>query len=43
MDAIVQQEGREAAWPFRRVLKNDLIGEIAEAHGVTRWRIRHHG
>jgi tRNA(Ile)-lysidine synthase TilS/MesJ len=36
MDAIEQQDGREAACLSCRVLTNDLIGEIAEAHGVTR-------
>ncbi|MGD0534756.1 MAG: tRNA(Ile)-lysidine synthase [Methanoregula sp.] len=36
MDAIIQQEGREAACRSSQVLRNDLIGEIAEAHGVTR-------
>jgi len=36
MDAIVQQEGREAAGHSVRVLAHDLIGEIAEAHGVTK-------
>jgi tRNA(Ile)-lysidine synthase TilS/MesJ len=36
MDAIVQQDGQEAACRSCRVLKKDLIGEIAEAHGVTR-------
>jgi tRNA(Ile)-lysidine synthase TilS/MesJ len=36
MDAIVQQEGREAADRSCRVLANDLTGEIAEAHGVTK-------
>ena len=36
MDAIVRQEGREAADHSCRVLTNDLIGEIAEAHGVTK-------
>ncbi|MEN6395492.1 MAG: tRNA(Ile)-lysidine synthase [Methanoregula sp.] len=36
MDAIVQQDGREAACRSCRVIKNDLIGEIAEAQGATR-------
>ena len=36
MDEIVQQDGRETACRSCRVLKKDLIGEIAEAHGVTR-------
>jgi tRNA(Ile)-lysidine synthase TilS/MesJ len=36
IDAIVQQEGREAAGHSCRVLTSDLIGEIAEAHGVTK-------
>jgi len=36
MDAIAQQNGQEAACRPCRVLTNDLIGEIAEAHGVTR-------
>jgi tRNA(Ile)-lysidine synthase TilS/MesJ len=36
MDAIVQQEGREAGGHSCRVLTNDLLGEIAEAHDVTK-------
>jgi tRNA(Ile)-lysidine synthase TilS/MesJ len=36
IDAIVQQEGREAAGHSVRVLTSDLIGEIAEANGVTK-------
>jgi tRNA(Ile)-lysidine synthase TilS/MesJ len=36
IDAIVQQEGQEAGGHSVRVLTHDLIGEIAEAHGVTK-------
>jgi len=36
MDAIVQQDGREVACRSCRVIRNDLIGEIAEAEGATR-------
>jgi tRNA(Ile)-lysidine synthase TilS/MesJ len=36
MDAIVQQDEREAACRSCRALMNDLLGEIADAHGVTR-------
>jgi tRNA(Ile)-lysidine synthase TilS/MesJ len=39
IDAIVQQEGREAGGHSCRVLTSDLLGEIAEAHGVTRCAI----
>ena len=39
IDAIVQQEGQEAAGQSLRVLANDLTGEIAEAHGVTKCAI----
>jgi tRNA(Ile)-lysidine synthase TilS/MesJ len=36
MDALVQQDGPEAACRACRVLKYDLLGEIAQTHGVTR-------
>ena len=36
MDALVQQDGPQAACRACRVLRDDLLGEIAEAHGVTR-------
>jgi tRNA(Ile)-lysidine synthase TilS/MesJ len=36
MDAIVQKDGQEVACRSCRVLIHDLIGEIAEAHSVTR-------
>jgi tRNA(Ile)-lysidine synthase TilS/MesJ len=39
MDAIVQQEGQEAGGHSVRVLTSDLLGEIAEAHGVTKCAI----
>lgn len=35
-DAIVQQDGPTAGGSACRVLRKDLIGEIAETHGVTR-------
>jgi tRNA(Ile)-lysidine synthase TilS/MesJ len=35
-DVIEQQDGPKAGDIACRVLRNDLIGEIAEAHGVTR-------
>jgi len=36
LDAIVQREGTGAACLTCRVLRGDLLGEIAEARGVTR-------
>ena len=36
VDELVQKESREIACRSCRVLASDLIGEIAEAHGVTR-------
>ncbi|MFZ2073218.1 MAG: tRNA(Ile)-lysidine synthase [Methanoregula sp.] len=36
MDALVQRDGPQAARCACRVLRDDLLGEIARAHGVTR-------
>jgi tRNA(Ile)-lysidine synthase TilS/MesJ len=38
-DCLMQEEGADAAARACRVLTNDLLGEIAESHGVTRCAI----